>query len=369
MMSLKDYIFENEKLQTLRTFINGKIENDKVDKLYDTYIKITGDIEGESTMDILKRWIDTKMSNDRNKIHIDHFEKNLYSACEKNSCYEAVMKLAYDQMNNQANSFYNIVLSNKVVNINDIKSYYEKPYKIPVKFWDSMFNAESPGKPAIGKGEFLLRLISQNPTDAGGDVVINNKKIEVKNLTSNEAKIGNEKLGSTKPIFDFFNDVRNHYAQDIDEIQHFSISKKPSGKQRYNVENIIKVIKAIQQEKDKNKNELLIQYLKNSINKFFYENNTVNIGEKYEIIFQKTIESLLTLDSITSYNLIKIFTLLYIRLYCGEEGADYLCIVDTNHNFIFIKNDDNIYDNMNDDNFPYCMIRCDNSVKKVLIKF
>lgn len=391
MMSFKDYIFENKKLQTLRDFINGKIEDDELNKLYDTYIKITG-IEGKSTIDTLKKWIEEKMKNDENSDHIKTFKKSIFSLCEKYSCYESILKLANEQMNpnTEKQPFFNIdkLAKDEDIDIsmeNIIKYYNDKDndndYNIPEDFWKSLFKCEAASQPTIGKGEFLLRLISKNPTDKGGDVVINNKKIEVKNISKYEARIGNSKLGNSKPIFDFFNTVLAYIKdieitekfKDIDKIKPFSISKN-NRLHTEQLDNIFKLLQYVIENKDDkqlNIQNKLKEILSNCYKKNFYYNDGDSLRHDYNSVFDKTIEALLKLTELTSYNLIKIFTLLSIRLYCGEEGADYLCLINKKQNFKFIKIDDNIFNIYNEDKeFPYYKIRYDNSDKKsVLIKF
>ena len=66
---------------------------------------------------------------------------------------------------------------------------------------------------------------------------------------------------------------------------------------------------------------------------------------------------------------VKIFTILYIILYCNSENAKYICLIDTNTNFNFIPINDNTFANsMKDDNFPVFKIRY-SGPKLILIKY
>lgn len=93
-------------------------------------------------------------------------------------------------------------------------------------------------------------------------------------------------------------------------------------------------------------------------------------------IISNVIEELLKLkekdDKTMIIQFIKIFSTLYIIYYCIIENSKYLCLIDNtnNFNFIYIDNNENIFKKiLNNDEFPFYMIRHDSSKWGILVKY
>jgi len=391
MKHLIDHILESfeTKQKTLVDFIQNTNDQEIINTLYNTYKKIYKDSNDEdSYFNSIKQLIEEKMSARNDDKHLKSFLQSIYGSCEKYNCYEQIGIIAKEQLIKNEKSFFSIKLdSNKhnyQIKLNDIKEYFNnflkdiienknKPYKakgieyhnIPDGFWTSIFKKEAPGQPVMGKGEFLLVLICEYPDGKGGDVTINGESVEVKNLGSNEAKIGNAEKGHVLPIFNFLNEIKN---DSIDDIKPQTLNKnvtKGNSEVFTNIKSIIEGIK--ESEKD-----TLIKILQEKLNNDFYFDKKTNVNKKY---VEQAIEYLIELKNKNlelkefSNQFVKIFTILYIILYCNSENAKYICLIDTNTNFNFIPINDNTFANsMKDDNFPVFMIRY-SGVKLILIKY
>lgn len=357
MKSIIEYIFENinDKAKSLIDYINDKVkenDDDSINRLYSSFKK-------DEVKPIIKQWLTLKMENDSNKQHREDFKASVYGLCDELGCWNEIYDLAQKQINNEEKSYFNIDF--KKFNINNIYEHYNE-LNIPLKFWKKLMTKGSSNKPVIGSGEFLLRLISKNPGDKKiGDVIINDTGVEVKYLYNAEGKIGNESLGNTESIYNFLNDIIDKYNLNINKINLSTISINPNkSKIKENWENIQNLLKIISSS-NKIEDDFLINSLKNNLKISF----PVDIDD--DIIY-KVIEKLKN-KSITSKEFIKIFTILFIYLYCKKENSEYLCIIDTENNFNFVHIDKNIFDIYNDDSFPFYQIRYDNTCKMINIKY
>lgn len=370
MKSLQEYFFEDvnkDKASLLIDFIKqSQKENDEdadkaINKLYDTFVKINGN--GEN-FELIKSWISEKMKNDGNIDHTKIFQKSVFSACEKYSCYEQISNLAKEQNKNNKDAFLNIDFEETTTKLkfDDICNYFKK-FDIPEGFFNSLFKSEGAGQPVIGKGEYVLRLVSSAPDKdtKGGDVIINKKPIEVKNLITNEANLGNNKKGSVNLIFNFLNE----FVEDKITPQTISLGTKVIDSK----ENTIKIKKAINEISNKDINEL-VKIFKNHINDFYFEGKIKNT---FDEVIEATIKELQKLNNISNFkDLIKIFTALYVIMYCVEENAQYLCMInkDKVFNFLEVNNDVKTFENiLSDKEFPFYQIRYSSGKYFVQIKY
>lgn len=386
MKHLIEYFIESigTKQKTLISFIEKTNDEDIINTLYNTYKKLYKDGDSEdSYFKSIENLINEKMKKRNDEKHLKSFLQSIFGSCEKYNCYEQIGIIAKEQLINNKKSFFSIQLDsnnhNYKIELKDIKEYFNnflqnvlknEKYKdieynpIPDKFWTSIFKKEAPGQPVMGKGEFLLVFISEFPTGKGGDVTINGESVEVKNLGSNEAKIGNNEKGHVLPIFNFLDEIKN---DDSINIKPQTLNKNIT---KGNSEVFIN-IKSIIETTDKDKNDL-IKILKTQLNNDFYFDKKTNVDEKP---VEQAIEYLIELKDKKlelkefSKQFVKIFTILYVILYCNSENAKYICLIDSDTNFNFIPINDNTFKNsMNDTNFPVFMIRY-SGVKLILIKY
>lgn len=357
MKHLIDYICEDNR-QDLIDFIKGKATDDDIKKLYNTFIKITGKGDDDKKhFDMLDEWISMKMINDTHITHSKTFKRAILSACDEWSCYNEVFNLMRSQMKNDEIAFYPITFD--TVTFDEICTYYKNNFNIPKSFFDELFETESAGEPTIGKGEYLLRLISTSPIDndnkaiVGGDVIINGFPIEVKNLTGtmgkndekikpHECNLGNSQMGNCKPIYDFLNTFAKD-TKDAINYESITLAKKPRNAKHY--EKIIKAIKNIK--KYANSEDFLIDDLVDDfiieLNTSFFKTERENYFENFRDPIEKTIEALININTDDNTNniienFIKIFTTLYIILYCGSESEKtktYLCLIMKDKSFKF----------------------------------
>lgn len=373
MRHLNHYIFENiddlldylGKNSTFNNFSQKKKDlieytikgDDKIIKpLLNTHTKIK-----ENSKEIIINCIMEKMPDhiDKNKGHKKAFVNAILSLCEEYNCYDQVTYLCEQQMNHKnnydSNSPFIHLNFNEILTINKIYEYYKEYFKnikeepICKEFWKSLIDKDAAGEPVIGKGEFLLRFISDIPSiNPGGDVQINGIGIEVKNISENEAKLGNNKKGSTRPIFKFLNEVAKKIGG-ISEIEYKGFSKKP--RITDSTENIKKVINNINDIEYNN----LVQILSKSLEDEFYKDNTKihKFDEKYRSVIEITINNLKNIKIEKDFSeFIRIFTALYISIYCGEENSKYLCVIkndksnDITFEFIDATDIDKLFNNV-----------------------
>lgn len=365
MKHLDIYLFENiNKRNTLLSFIKNKADDEEINKLYNTYIKIHGG--DDSAFNLINKWIEGKMIND-NK-HENAFKKAVHSLCDKFSCYEEISELAKKQLSDDT-LYFSIDFNRKDISINTFHEYYvKKGINIPIGFFKKLYEEEAPGEPVIGKGEFLLKLISKPINNkVGGDCVINDVGIEVKNCMENEARLGNSSKAHTKAIFNFLNSISNIEIKP----QTLSIRSNSKGDNKKNILNIINNIYSF------DKDELIDKLKKSLIEGFYTDDNNkfaekINDG-KYNEVINKTIEELQKIKNVNDFKqFVKIFTILYIILYCSEENATYLCAIDKKEIFNFIKVENNV-ENFNNlltsKDFPFDMIRYSSSKYSITIRY
>ena len=392
MKTLSQLIIENlnNKQKTLVNFINNlndTNDNDKeiIDTLYNTYKKIYKDSDNVDYFNSIKNLIEEKMKKRNDQRHLSQFLQSIYSSCEKYKCYEQIGIIAKEQLKENTNSFFKINLNsnsnNYPVELSAIENYFnnflketinkKEDYKnieyteIPSGFWKSILNKEAAGQPVMGKGEFLLIFICNYPDGKGGDVTVNGKSVEVKNLGSNEAKLGNSKKGNVLPIFDFINEIKPEY---IDEIKPQTLNKNITDRNKKVFEDIQEILKSTDKSIDD-----LADILKDKLYDNFYFDKNVKPNIDIKPVRQAIVE-LIDIKNLNinefSKKFVKIFTILYIILYCNSENAEFICLIDRNTNFNFISiNNDTFKNLMNEDSFPIFMIRYSGGVNLVLIKY
>lgn len=382
MKHLLEYFFESIKTKqdTLVDFIKKTNDEDVIDTLYNTYKKLHKDGDSEdSYFKAIGKLIDQKMEG-RKAGHIKSFKESIYGSCEKYNCYEAIGIIAKKQLAKDKDAFIKIDFGkeNPSINMNYIGEYYNnylskinEDIKIPDNFWFSLFKKEGATQPVMGKGEFLLVYISEFPEgDVKGDVVIDGHSVEVKNLTSAEAKLGNAEKGNDEPIFNLMNHIKELNKVDVDKITPSDISKSATGaKGKKLIADLKTIIDSITNE---NKEDL-IKFLKKEINDNFYFHDSKTVKDEFNAI-ESTIDYLIDLKNENEKNFgkqfIKIFTALYVILYCISENANYLCMVDPQKNFNFVLIDKDSFKRiMNDDKFPIYKIRHSSGINLILIKY
>lgn len=382
MKHLLEYFIESieTKQTTLVNFIKNTNDEDIINTLFNTYKKLHKDADNEdSYFKLIGKLIDEKMKG-RKAGHIKSFKESIYGSCEKYNCYEAIGLIAKNQLNKEKNSFIKIDFKNENPSIsmeyigkyyNEYLSKIDKNVNIPDGFWFSLFKKEAATQPVMGKGEFLLVLISEFPTgDVKGDVVIDGHAVEVKNLTSAEAKLGNAEKGNVKPIFNLMNHIKELNKVNVDNITPSDISKSASGSKG---KKLIADLKTIIDSISNENKEDLVKFLKKEIDDNFYFHDKKTLKDNYNV-FEQTINYLINLKNIDEKDFgkqfIKVFTALYVILYCISENANYLCMVDPNKNFNFVSIDKNSFKHIMDDNdFPIYKIRYSSGINLVLIKY
>ena len=382
MKHLIEYFFENieTKQKTLVNFIKNTNDEDVINTLFNAYKKLHKDADNEdSYFKLIGKLIDEKMKG-RKPGHIKSFKESIYGSCEKYNCYEAIGLIAKNQLKKEQNSFIKINFKNENPSIsmeyigkyyNEYLSKIDKNVNIPDGFWFSLFKKEAATQPVMGKGEFLLVLISEFPTgDVKGDVIIDGHIVEVKNLTSAEAKLGNAEKGNVMPIFNLINYIKELNKVNVDNITPSDISKSATGAKG---KKLITDIKTIINSITKENKEDLIKFLKKEINDNFYFHDKKPLKDNYNAS-EQTIDYLINLKDTNENDFgkqfIKIFTALYVILYCISENANYLCMVDPNKNFNFVSIDNNSFKHiMNDNNFPVYKIRYSTGINLILIKY
>ena len=364
MRSIIEYLFETvDKRKSLIDFIKDKANDNEINSLYNKYITFEG-------KKIIFDWLSNKNPKSIYGSHLSDFKKTVASACDEFGCWEGILNLALKQINNEnisknKSSFYKIDF-NKDFSLDDIYNYYNE-LEIPKTFWERILVSESAGQPVVGKGEFLLMIISENANKKEGDIIINDVGVEVKYIGKNEANLGNNEKGNISPIFNFLSKI---LKKDIIE-QTISSGTKINNENTTNIKEAIELLQTIDNETLEN---LLIDSLNNNQNKLgYYTDNKHTLKNNYNKIIKRTIKELKELKNIDNFDkFLKIFTTLYTILYCTEENAKYLCTTYKDNIFKFIKidNDEDTFNNIiNSTTFPFYQLRASSNKNFIQISY
>ena len=373
MKRLEEYMFE--KITDLITYLknNDDFKMFSPEKQYAIeYIMNSDDATPEvhnviqkihlRSKETISKFVDLKMKNDKNYTHKRTFKNALMSISEKYHCYAQITFLCQAQLDNinqqitenentkESSPFYRVTNFEDGISLNSIKTYYNeflKKNNLPPleeiknkNFFDSLLEFESAGQPTIGKGEFLLRFISLfplNETKESDIVIIDNNGnyvgVEIKNISnpntsSREAKLSNGEKGSPNPLFDFLERISGK------KIEKFDISNGTAGYE--DVKNILINLK-------ENNIENLYDVLKECISAGFYRAGE-QLKNNYDDIIMSAINKFVESDNNPKTvfgNFLNIFGSLWGAIYCGEENAAYICIINPDKQINFVRSDFN----------------------------
>lgn len=206
------FMLNEDKIDNIKTYIKNTIDKEtKVEKLekIDNYISSLN----KDNKNILFNWCKLKYNDKRRS---EQFYKLLKTALRKTSSFTKFINFIKYQMNDDYtklktpsdNAFIELDLTknNESINIDNlIYNAYDKKFNIDKSCWTEIHNISLPGQPTVGNSEILFRIITHPGLNnkMGGDVPMYDHGVEIKDFGKTEAKLGNDKFGNTKPIFDF----------------------------------------------------------------------------------------------------------------------------------------------------------------------
>lgn len=355
------YINEDDNKESIKdkilNFIKNLSEDNPIIKGVQSYLnknKYYKELFNNSGEDIILTWCNNKFKNDNSQDHKRDFYDAIVDTASRKDCFEEILKLIKDQNSGVKTSFYET--TNKLsLSLDNIKKYYlNEPYNIPGKFWDIILLKMSGAQPVIGKGEFVLKIISDFPQEKNkksnnetqeennglSDITINGRGYEIKYVAEKECVIGNDRYGNTEFIYHYFVDKCD---------KGMDISFSSGQKNNFFADVIYKKL-------INTKIEDYIDWLKTNINKFGRKQN-VTYKRQPDDLFKQYAEYVCN-KNITKEKFVAACSVLYMLLYSCCEGFDNICFIEPGNVFHDIELKGKHFNDIIKEKLPIFKIRC-----------